>query len=99
MIYSPPYKPVFFSNSTGGNEVFLVYLCIGVTGQGSMYTSISQTVKVVWRSEGWRGLYKGLSMNWIKGPIAVGTSFTVYDTSLHWLRSFTYFHIDEDDGT
>eukprot|EP00105_Crassostrea_gigas_P008451 XP_011423021.1 PREDICTED: mitochondrial coenzyme A transporter SLC25A42 [Crassostrea gigas] len=71
----------------------------GVTGQGSMYTSISQTVKVVWRSEGWRGLYKGLSMNWIKGPIAVGTSFTVYDTSLHWLRSFTYFHIDEDDGT
>jgi solute carrier family 25 protein 42 len=31
------------------------------------------------RREGVRGLFKGLSLNFIKGPVAVGVSFTTFD--------------------
>lgn len=41
--------------------------------------SILDVLMRVMRREGLRGLFKGLSMNLVKGPIAVGVSFTTYD--------------------
>ncbi|GMT28506.1 hypothetical protein PFISCL1PPCAC_19803 [Pristionchus fissidentatus] len=44
------------------------------------------------REEGIRALYKGLSMNWLKGPISVGVSFTTYHFTFPYLSSFTQSH-------
>lgn len=57
----------------------------GVTGH--TYGTILSTMKEIMAEEGViRGLYKGLSMNWVKGPIAVGISFTTFDLTQILLR-------------
>jgi len=51
---------------------------MGVTH--NKYASVVGTLAFVLRKEGIRkGWYKGVSMNFIKGPISVGTSFLTYD--------------------
>lgn len=67
----------------------------GVTG--SSYVTIVGTMREIVTQEGViRGLYKGLSMNWVKGPIAVGVSFTTFDIThslllkLHQMSYFTH---------
>ncbi|KAG5285676.1 hypothetical protein AALO_G00006130 [Alosa alosa] len=61
----------------------------GVTGH--TYGTILGTMREIVLEEGLvRGLYKGLSMNWVKGPIAVGISFTTFDLTQILLRKLGY---------
>lgn len=56
---------------------------------GHAYNSIIQTMREIIQEEGLvRGLYKGLSMNWVKGPVAVGISFTTFDLTQILLRKW-----------
>ncbi|CAL1291140.1 unnamed protein product [Larinioides sclopetarius] len=60
---------------------------------GSEYNTIRSTINKVVSTEGFiRGLYKGLSLNWIKGPIAVGISFTTFDLTNNFLRKCNFLN-------
>lgn len=42
--------------------------------------SMSSIVKELYQEQGVRGFFKGVTLNWFKGPIAFSISFTCFDT-------------------
>lgn len=54
--------------------------------KGQRYDSIYTTTVEIYTKEGVMAFFKGLSMNWVKGPVAVGISFATYDVIRNTLR-------------
>ncbi|XP_046432895.1 mitochondrial coenzyme A transporter SLC25A42 [Neodiprion fabricii] len=55
--------------------------------KGGAYQSITTTIVKIYTEEGAFAFFKGLSMNWVKGPVAVGISFATYDVIRDGLRN------------
>lgn len=51
----------------------------GCKGNGEKYSTVLGTITTVLREEGIGAFYKGLTLNFVKGPVAVGISFATYD--------------------
>lgn len=56
--------------------------------KGAYYHTSFSTALKIYREEGIMAFYKGLSMNWVKGPVAVGISFATHDTIRDNLRLY-----------
>lgn len=49
--------------------------------------SLKAIVTELFAEQGIRGFFKGVSMNWFKGPIAFSISFTIFDTMQMYLET------------
>lgn len=52
------------------------------------YSSFSQTVRLMWREEGWRGFYRGLKANLVRTVPASAVTLLSYETLSWLLRSY-----------
>ncbi|CAI5742568.1 unnamed protein product [Peronospora destructor] len=43
------------------------------------YAGVAATARIILAREGWRGLFKGVSVNWMRSPVSTGISLTTYD--------------------
>ncbi|KAM7507504.1 hypothetical protein LguiA_017957 [Lonicera macranthoides] len=56
------------------------------TNSGARYRNTREGLKIIIRDQGWRQLFAGLSINYIKIVPSVAIGFTAYDMMKSWLR-------------
>lgn len=54
-------------------------LILMITRRPTLPSRPHTNLQAVTKEQGVRGLFKGLSMNWVKGPVGISISFTMFD--------------------
>lgn len=49
--------------------------------------SMINTMRLLFQEQGIRGMFKGVTMNWMKGPLAFSISFTTFDIAQSFLAT------------
>lgn len=75
----------------GGMNPRYVEQHMGSISNGSRHhpPSFYATAQGIYTSFGVRGFFKGLLLNWIKGPVTLSISFTTYDSIKTYLDSLS----------
>lgn len=59
----------------------------GRAGTAQNPMNMTGTMKVLLEEQGIRGFFKGVTMNWMRGPVAFSISFTIFDNIQHILET------------
>jgi solute carrier family 25 protein 42 len=70
---------LFAQSATYPLDIVRKRMQVAKPGDPVYYRSLADAFSKIIQVEGVAGLYKGLSMNFIKGPVAVSTSFFIND--------------------
>jgi Mitochondrial carrier protein len=65
-----------------GNRNDTALTSLGCASQRPVSASpptMMSTIRDLYKEQGTRGFWKGVSMNWMKGPVAFSISFTTFD--------------------
>jgi solute carrier family 25 protein 42 len=62
-----------------GKDAAVGSLGLGHASAASSQLTMLSTAREVLREQGIKGLFKGVSLNWLKGPVAFSISFTTFD--------------------
>lgn len=67
-----------------------------MVGSEDTYRGLWRTLSHIFRHERTHGLWRGVTMNWIKGPLSVGVSFTVFDLLQSSYKRYRHWkHVQE----
>ena len=51
----------------------------GQAGEAHKPMNMAGTMRILYQEQGTRGFFKGVTMNWMRGPVAFSISFTIFD--------------------